>query len=170
MRLEAVRKQLDLVANVAIIVTCLIAAGVLLQKTGLFQGIGRGQPIAIGSKLPASWRAHLDPKSPNVVAIVRSRCGYCTASMRFYRELATSGIALIVVSDEPANITAQYLREHSVVAAQVLSVPSAELRIRGTPTLLFVDHQGVIRRSEIGLLNKQTQKSFVVDATGKRLL
>lgn len=144
---SATERRLDVAASVAILVTCLIASTLLLHKLDVLPSRGAAGVLNAGDRLPPAWHA----ESGDVVAVVRSTCGYCTESMPFYREVARTR-RLIVVTDEPAAMTGAWLGRYGVTAAQIVSVPGSTQVVPGTPTLFVVDERGRIVLREVGRL------------------
>ena len=165
MRMENMKTRLAIVANAAIVIVCILASVMLIVKlkaSRAASGVKAG--ISTGDTLPSAWQLRLDTKASSVVAIVRNTCGNCTASMDFYRELNVLQIPFIVVSDESVDATAEYLRQHQVTAAQIVSIASNELNIRGTPTLFIVDPRGKVHAKGTGLITGAARRRFVAFA------
>jgi hypothetical protein len=159
-------KRIEVVTNVAIVVTCVLASAVLLKKLDLFPH--RGGPAArlgVGTVLPTAWHVETANAAPVVVAVIRSTCHFCTDSMPFYRQLAATTsrgrrIHLVAVSDEPPEVTKGYLSAHGVDAAQIVSAPRDTLLVSGTPTLFGLDRKGVVRVREVGRLSDERRQQF----------
>lgn len=89
-----------------------------------------------------------------LVLYIRSTCRYCTASMPVLRDLRgrnPSAVRWVAVSDEPTTITADYLRSNHVAADVLVSLTG---RNKGTPTILLVGRDGVIKNVWVGQLTE----------------
>lgn len=111
----------------------------------------------IGTVLPR-WQFLGSARSSNVVLIfVRSQCHFCTASMPFYRQLASLarsvGTRFIVLSPEPIPVTVKYLSEQGLSVDDVEQVQtSVSFAISGTPTLIVADRTDHVLGSWLGRL------------------
>jgi hypothetical protein len=155
---------LDKTANVAVIVASIalcVAAVAYLRR----EPAAAPQPSA--QQAPATYRAGdtIDAVPAAVVGqtprslllVVRSTCKFCTENMPFYQRLAArraseSNIRLVAVSTEPVATTRDYLKQHAVAFDDVLQVPPASLKIRGTPTLILIDKERKVLESWVGLV------------------
>ena len=164
-------KRLEVVVNLALLATCILASAVLLQK--LFPRGGRSSDavakLEVGDTLPSSWRVDVEAKRPRLVAVVRSTCRFCTDSLSFYKDgVVAAGFPLVAVSDEPAEVTQTYLTQHGVHDAQIVSVPTSTLGVSGTPTVFAVDGRGVIRAREVGKLRPEGERHIVATLVALR--
>lgn len=130
-----------------------------------------------GEKLPGSSRLDLSRADHTLLLFVRSTCAYCTASMPFYRKLtdarSKSGVSLnlTVVSSEPQEVLESYIKQYGVAADASVSLPDPELRqykVRGTPTLVLADRDGVVRKVWVGQLREQAERE-VLDLVSARI-
>lgn len=162
-------KKLDVLANLAIIVTCLLAIGIMLSKAGMLpaERFFSDKPQT-GDSLPALWRVKSGNAAPAVVAVLRSTCGFCTESMPLYRELtrirrnrAGTAVPFIVVSNESPETITKYLSSHGVTASRIVTVPTAAMGAPGTPTLFVVDDDGRIVIREVGRLSDTKGRALV---------
>ena len=84
-----------------------------------------------------------------LVLSIHSTCGFCTASMPFYRKIleqrtvrsAASVLQVVAVSREDRTVSGNYLGEHGVYPDEVVA---ATLRSSRTPTLVLVDRSSRI--------------------------
>lgn len=154
-------KKLDVLANLAIIVTCLVAVGVMLHKVGVLptERFVSDRPQT-GDSLPALWKVKGGNTAPAVVAVLRSTCGFCTESMPLYRELSRIR-PFIVVSNESPETISKYLGSHGVRASRIVTVPASSMAVPGTPTLFVVDREGRIVIREVGRLSDTKSRALV---------
>ena len=164
-------RKLETATNIAILLTCVLASTVLVRKLNLFR-LGNNNAIyalKTGDVIPPPWGVRPRANETTVVAVVRSTCRFCTASIPFYREVMLTGrrasssrpVRFVVVSDETSAVTAAYLSSHGLSGAQIISAPAATLRVAGTPTLLVVDESGIIRDRRVGQLSLEMQREFL---------
>jgi hypothetical protein len=146
-------------ANVAIIITC----AVLVTMVAIVRG-----PQLLGSTPAPPYQvgdvfAEAGPETRGkgtLVVVFRSNCVPCRESVAFHRTLAaalkSTGTANVVaVSPEPAEVATAYLREHQVPFTAVKSV--SRVRVRSTPSLLWLDANGVIKELWVGRLSPERE-------------
>jgi thiol-disulfide isomerase/thioredoxin len=157
------RRTLEVAANGLLIVTCALAAVVLLRKLDLLPMRAEARRLLqAGDRVPAEWHTQAGAAGKSVVVVLRSTCGFCTASMSVYRQIAAAkGVRFIAVSDEPQAVTQRYLESNGVAAAQIVSAERETLRVRGTPTLFLLDQAGVIRQREVGRLDEPKRRELL---------
>lgn len=159
------QKRLEFVVNLALLVTCVLASALLVQKLLSRQETSfrdSSTQLKTGDSIPGNWKVQLNENGATLVAVVRSTCHFCTESMPFYKEVAAgSTVRLVVVSDEPETVTQTYLAAHDIRAAQIISALPSALGVSGTPTIFAVDSRGVIRAREVGKLLADKQQRIV---------
>ena len=117
--------------------------------------------------LPAGATA--DGTVDSLLLVLSADCRFCTESMPFYRRLAArpevqSGqVRLSVVSMQPLAEMREYLNEHGLEAAHVMSVPESGLRVGATPGIVLATREGVVRESWLGAVPPREEKR-VIDA------
>lgn len=159
-----ITRSLEFVTNLAV-----LAAAV----TVIFYNVGPrptpspsgSPPYSLGDKIKET--AELKFVGDTFLLATASSCRFCTESMPFYRRLVASGARVIAVTREPVEQNKAYLKSHDVAPAMVLSATANGLDVRGTPTLLLVDAQGVVRgtwrgkqdlKGEADVLSKRRSK------------
>jgi hypothetical protein len=85
-------------------------------------------------------------------------CHFCSESAAFYQRLVreTAGrgnIHLIAVLPQTPDEGRKYLDELGVAIAEVKQAQLDSISVRGTPTLILVDNQGLVTTSWVGKLN-----------------
>lgn len=99
----------------------------------------------------------------NIVLAVSTHCHFCSESLPFYRTLSENRstklpFKLIVVAPEaPADIRSYLSRQH-VDADSLVSRSLPDIGVSGTPTLLIVDHSGVVKREFVGKLSASREQ------------
>lgn len=122
-----------------------------------------GTPLTLPPEATGSGAAS------SLLLVLSADCRFCTESMPFYRRLAArpevqSGqVRLSVVSMQPLAQMREYLLEHDLTAAHVMSVPESGLRVGATPGVVLATREGVVWDSWMGALPPRDEKR-VVDA------
>lgn len=158
------RIDIDRVGQWATIVMCLAVTGAIAhQYAGQYLNTGQSPapppPFLVGEPVPeALWPSVIDDRSVTAVLFLDSRCGFCTDSMPFYRQLSarrtTQSLGLSVVG--PARREHEiraYLAQHNLDSDRVGTIEDrGAIRIRGTPALLLLTHDRRVLGSWSGRL------------------
>jgi len=144
------RANVELTAQIVIAVAVVVAAGVLVKRS-FFPGRATSASVArisAGERLDVpnvDWRQN----KKSLVFFLRKDCTYCTSSAPFYRSLIedaskrnVKSLAILPDSLEEARKYLRYL-ELPIDNVQTGSLPA--YKISGTPTVLYVDSQGIVR-------------------------
>jgi hypothetical protein len=122
----------------------LIAAGAVVWSLA-----ARRPPpqYAVGDRFDGVPAVDLKAGPSTLVIWVSSRCGACTASMPFYRQLTagTHRARLVVMGQEPVDLLQDYVDAFGVRPAQVISTGDSSLKFVGTPTLLLIGQDSIVR-------------------------
>lgn len=167
LRLKALK--LDVIVNVAILVTCIVASVLMLERYQAEQSPAPDrQPFKLGAQIDNVSQAAYATSPYTLLMFVRSSCHFCTASMPFYKTLTVHNSPLnklrfVVADSEPSQMARAYLAAHEVRVDDVTPGPSDV----PTPTLILVDKSGVIRAFWVGQLNDSGERE--VKATLARL-
>src|SRR5262245_32311548 len=145
-------KKLETAANLAILVVALIASAVLVKRY-LWPKPQPAPPvqIAVGEKLlleGVDWQAH----GNTLVVALSPGCDSCSESAPFYRRIASElpGLHMTAVLNQGVEEGREYLRSIDVKISDVQQGSLHKLKIRGTPTLILVDNEGLVRNIWLG--------------------
>ena len=152
--MSQLNKKIETAANIAIIFVVVIIAAILL-KDHVLRRPDNTRVIAVGTRfaLPnASWQT----REKSIVFALSTTCHFCSESAGFYRELLKQcklrNIRSIAVFPQEEAAARQYAQNLGVEFDEVRQAPLSMLEIYGTPTLLLVDNQGIVRNVWIGKL------------------
>ncbi|MCI0662212.1 MAG: hypothetical protein L0220_14170 [Acidobacteria bacterium] len=92
-----------------------------------------------------------------LILVLSTGCRYCTESAPFYKQLAQqrakqSNIQLIAVLPQPVDAGRIYLSDLGIAVDDVKQTPPNSLGVRGTPTLLLVNKEGIVTNAWEGKL------------------
>jgi len=108
----------------------------------------------------ASWKH----SRMNLVIALRSDCPYCAASLPLYRKISdlarssNKDVSVVAVSSESPATVKNFLSKAQVRLDGVYQSDLAPLGIPGTPTIVVVDHEGIIQQLFVGELPEARQK------------
>jgi thioredoxin-related protein len=166
------QRHTEVIANV-ILIGCGCLFGTFLIKDHLSASAsGSPQPTdapahssLIGKNLSATgidWTANRQ----TLMLVLRKGCHFCEASTPFYQRLAkemstnpkTHLMAVMPTGDAENR---QYLKDNKIDLPDVRKLSASSIGVRGTPTLLLVDGNGVVLNEWIGKL-PPTQEQAVI--------
>lgn len=148
----------ELVANIALTITCLVAIVVLVRN-----GLGRGAAAPVheesslrgprpGTQMNLAW-----PKQGRaVVLVLQTRCRYCSESAPFYRRLlaaieaAGTTLNVVAILPDPPEVSRKYLEDLGLPIGDIRQSHLQDLGVRATPTLMTVDSSGRVEASWVG--------------------
>ena len=149
------KANIELGAQIAIAIAVIVVSGVIVKRN-LFQR--QANPanlprINAGERLDVpnvDWAQN----NKTLVLFLNKDCHYCTSSAPFYRQLIeealkrnVKSLAILPNSIEEAKA---YLRSIELPIDDVRSGPLSSYKVLGTPTLLFVDSDGIVRKVWFG--------------------
>src|SRR6185295_15039972 len=141
-------KRIELVTNIAIILVALTICAVLVKRYLISPPVTEGgKAISAGEKISLpdmDWQ-----KSRQTLLVVLSQgCHYCAESVPFYQRLAKAtsnrdDIQMVAVLPQPLDEGKKYIDELGVAIKEVKQADLNSIQVRGTPTLILVDNQGI---------------------------
>jgi thioredoxin-related protein len=147
-------KRLELLSNVAIVIVALLLAVVLVKRYLLAPAEPR--EVTAGDRISI---ANVDfSKSKQTLLIALSPgCHFCKDSSPFYQRIAsnTSGrddLQVIAVLPQSSDEGRKYLDELGVHVGDVEQADFRAIQVRGTPTLVLVDDNGLVTDAWLGKL------------------
>lgn len=162
------RVGLDELTNVAILVTCVLLSGAVVQRYFVSNRQATSvsyKKIKIGDQAAALPGVSYADATSNLVLYLKSTCPYCTKSMDFYRSLRKAAetrrggsIRMIVAGVETRDALQRYLDEHQLHVDEIVSVPDSR---QPTPNLLLVDKQGVVTDTWLGLQAREGEQRLL---------
>jgi len=163
------KSRLEDLANLAIVaVGIVVAVQAVRTWTGPTPG-GRAPtpPLRVyepGEQLPKLGEIDFTRAERTVVLALRKGCSYCERSMPFYRKLRSSqkqmlpGVQVVVVSSDSVDVSREYLASHQLDVDAIAT--SRELKVPGTPSVIFADRQGKVTKVWVGLLDLAKQQEL----------
>lgn len=178
-------RKLEVLANVAVIITSVILCSVLVRKY-FFSATKQEPPVeAVASKLPSSTPSQRRPiqagtkislagidwsrANRTVVLALSTGCHFCSESAAFYQRLQRekpSDVRLIAVLPQPIENSKGYLDKLGVTVSEIVQAPLSSVGVSGTPTLLLIDSDGTVRESWRGKLSDEEATNVIVRVNG----
>ena len=162
------RFTLENIANVAMVATALAVLCSIVSATVWRQPSKRAQTVqyTVGERIT---EVPVDYKSSDrtLLFVLSSRCRFCTASLPFYKDLLVRSeqrqrTRMIAVGNEKASVLSEYLGGAGLAFDTVIALrEDVALKTRGTPTLILVDRNGVVRGFWEGLLSAEREKDVL---------
>jgi thioredoxin-related protein len=171
MTTEASKKStLDTIANIAIIVVCVIAA-VVLVRNQFFPPRPPGAPPQVEKGERFDQLKAIVPAGSDraLVVVVSPTCHFCDDSMPFYKKLIDErnqkGSAVKVIAAVPnEQAKAEESQKFATAGANpdgMVHVDFSAIKVPGTPTLLLVDNNGKVLDVWVGKLEADREKEVI---------
>jgi thioredoxin-related protein len=161
------RKQIEVAANVGIIIVAL-AIGVTLIRNSRGDQSQPHQTIKIGSKLAVkdtNWGAN----GRSIVLALSTTCHFCAESSGFYQKVVRLAqqqhLHTIAVFPQSIPEVQAYLNKQGIAVDETKQAELSSLDINGTPTLLLVDENGIVCNVWIGKLSAEKEKDMLAKLT-----
>jgi hypothetical protein len=168
--LEKSLKKTELVANIAIIVVALLLGFVLVKRYLLPANVAA--PAArLDPRIPAGTKASLSGvdwagNGQTLLLVLSTDCHFCTESAPFYQRLTreTTGrpdVHLIALFPQEIEEGKKYLDSLGVSIVEIRQASPGSTGAGGTPTLILVDAQGIVKNSWVGKLSTPEESEVI---------
>lgn len=98
----------------------------------------------------------------SLVFFLKKDCVYCTSSAPFYRQLveeaAKRNVKCLAILPNSIEEAREYVKSLELPIENVQSGLLSSYKIPGTPSVLFVDHQGIVRSVWVGAAPAQEKQ------------
>lgn len=166
------RANLELGAQLVIAIGIIVVAG-LLVKQHFFPastGFAKATQISAGEKLSVpniDW----EQNKKSLVFFLQKGCRYCDASAHFYQQLIadadSKGVQSLAILPNSIEDARQYLESLQLPVKNVQTGSLASYKIHGTPTVLFVDRDGIVKSVWYGAMLGPEQETEMRNGLGK---
>lgn len=167
---DKILKKTELLANIAIIVVALLLGGVLVKRY-LLPGSSAPSARNIDPRIPAGTKASLTgvdwaKNGQTLLLVLSNNCHFCTESAPFYQRLTreTAGrpdIHLIALFPQEVEEGRKYLDNLGVPINEIRQASPGSTGASGTPTLILVDANGVVKNSWVGKLSAPEESEII---------
>jgi thioredoxin-related protein len=162
-------QKIELVSHIAIIIVAALISIVLVKtyllpdsktksnagnSTGTASNTSEAGIVGKAISLPdTNW----EKNGRTLVLALSMGCRYCNESAEFYKQLAQQrekqgNFQLIAVLPQSLDDGRKYLNDLGIAVDAVKQLTPSSIGVRGTPTLLLVNKDGVVTDSWIGKL------------------
>lgn len=167
--------RLERATHVSLILTCVVALFFMYdaRRTRIATDAAHSRPMRItrspnlvGTKMTlvgVNWS-----QSPlNVVIVLSPNCQFCVASLPFYRRLTSQQKAsgarpsITAVSADAAEATQDWLSRENVTVDHLLNARLSEVGVHGTPAVLLVDAEGMVKKVYDGKLSANNEEELL---------
>lgn len=173
---DSILKKTELLANIAIIVVALLLGGVLVKRY-LLPG-NPAPPARVDPRIPAGTKASLTgvdwtKNGQTLLLVLSSDCRYCTESAPFYQRLTRemtgrTDVHLIALFPQEVEEGKKYLTNLGVSIDEIRQAAPGSVGAGGTPMLILVDAQGVVKNSWVGKLSAPEESEVLNQLANNR--
>jgi hypothetical protein len=149
------RANVELGAQIAIALAVVVVAGVFVKRNLFPQQVNPASLPRIGAgerlNVPnVDW----EQNKKSLVFFLKKDCAYCTSSAPFYRQLiedaSKRNVRSLAILPNSLDEARHYVQSLELPIESVQTGSLSSYKISGTPTVLFVDHQGIVRSAWFG--------------------
>lgn len=157
-----IRANLELGAQITIATAVVVVAGALVKRQVFPSPTRTSAPqINAGEKLNVP-NVDWERNQKSLVFFLQKGCHYCSDSAPFYRQLiaaaAKKNVKSLAILPNSAEDARQYLQSLELPIENIQSGSLASYKVNGTPTVMFVDHHGIVRSVWIGAAPEREQE------------
>lgn len=161
--MEKFRKLVEIGSNVAIILVAVVLGYFLISRYLAAPAppqpqalAGQGVMIQPGNTIPMT-NVDWGKSDRNLLMVLSTACHFCSESMPFYQKLiarnaGSKSLRIIAALPQDVPDATKYLSEHNITVDEVVKANPGEAMVRGTPTLLLVNKDGVVLDTWVGKL------------------
>jgi thiol-disulfide isomerase/thioredoxin len=145
------RALVFVVIVVAVLLTVKVIRRTFFPKSTV---VARPYPLRPGLRMPLQDVNWAESERTLVVALNKD-CQFCTMSAPFYQKLVEEtsnheGVRMLAILPHEVDEGKEYLKSIGVDIAEVRRVEPESLGLQGTPALVLVNKQGIIRGLWVG--------------------
>jgi len=153
-----IKANIEFVANILVVVAIVVVAAVLVKRHVLQEPVNdnslrQQERILVGMQLNVS-NVNWAQNQKSLVFFLKKDCIYCKSIAPFYRQLiesaSKSNVKWLAVLPDSIDEGRKYVQSLELPIENVQSGSLSSYRIPATPTLLFVDKDGIVRAVWIG--------------------
>jgi peroxiredoxin len=158
-----VRANIELTAQVIIALAVVVAAAALVKRTFFREPGSPNLPrISAGERLSVP-NVDWEKNQKSLVFFLKKDCAYCTSSAPFYKQLiADAGkrnVKCLAILPNSSDEARKYIQYFDLPIENIQTGDSlAAYKITGTPTVLFVNNQGIVRAAWFGAAPDREQE------------
>jgi thioredoxin-related protein len=167
--MDKLTRKVELFSNVAIIILAILLGTVLVRKYLLTQPAQSGNNAIVSDSINTGTKVNLrdmdwSKNKQTLVLVLSSSCHFCSESAPFYQRLIKergSNIHLVAVLPQTISEGENYLNSLGVSVDEIRQASLSSINVRGTPTLMLVNGDGVVVSQWVGRL-PQDQEAEVL--------
>jgi peroxiredoxin len=162
--MNSFRKNIELMANIAIVIVAVLLCIVLIKnQSNSAPTLNTGndhlptkKESRVGEKISlrdVDWQRN----GQTLLLALSTTCHYCSESAAFYQQISkerNSNTQIIAVLPQSPDEGKNYLERHGVSVDDIKQAKLDSIGVDGTPTLILVDNDGIVRNTWTGKLPK----------------
>jgi len=171
-------RKLEAIANVAVVIAAVVLCSIAIKKYLLptlrkevvatqtsiaLPAAPQKRSIAPGTRISlpeVDW----SKSKLSVLLALSTKCHFCSESAPFYQQLQQAmpkNVAVVTVLPQTVDDSKPYVNKLGLSSSRVVQSTLASVNVSGTPTLMLIDQNGVVKDSWIGKLSDQEIKNVL---------
>jgi len=156
-----VRANIELGINIIIAVAIVAVAAVVLKRYAFSSNPANPPRIAKGDRLEVP-NVNWEQNEKTLVFFLMKDCRYCQSSAPFYRQLladaAKQNVQVLAILPNSVKEAKEYVQLLELPIDNIQTGSLAAYKIPGSPSVLFVDKQGIVKSAWLGAAEGREQK------------
>lgn len=168
--MDRLSKRIEIAANIAIIAVAVLLGLVIFKNYLVAKPQEKADSVEYGSQAKNTKISIADvdwhKNGQTLVLAVSSACHFCTESGPFYQQLAKARgrTQLLAVLPQPVEEGKRYLETLGVAIDEIKQRSLNSINVRGTPTLLLVNSEGIVTNTWVGKLQAEQEAEVLSKA------
>ena len=162
-----VRRNLEVVTNVAILVVCGAILWTYLGHKARSLPVNGEEASLEGTSLSPLPGYNWSHQQGTLILAIRKGCHFCENSLPFYKRLSTLHedknlqVHVMVVMPDDKTSAESLLRSAGVSVDGVFDMPLSSLHVSATPTILLVNAKGRVDKAWVGQLSQEGEGDVI---------
>ena len=153
-------KKLEATANLSLIAVSVLFGFVLLKNQVFPDRSSRPPELSPGTRISLSGVDWKDRHWTLLLAL-SNKCHFCSESASFYKRLTVGvpkeSVRVIAVLPQSVEIGREYLKSLDLQVEEIRQTHMEALNVRGTPTLILVNEEGIVGKVWRGKLSTEKE-------------
>ena len=147
------KTNIELGTQIVIAIAIVVVAGVVVKRNLFPVNPAKVPRIAVGERLNVP-NVDWEQNNKSLVFFLMKDCHYCKSSAPFYRQLieeaSKRNVKSLAILPNRIEEGKEYVKNLELPIENVQSGSLSSFKISGTPTVLFVDGEGIVRSAWFG--------------------
>ena len=156
-----IRANIDLSINIVIAIAIVAVAAAVVKRYVFSSNPANPPRIAKGDRLEVP-NVNWEQNEKTLVFFLMKDCRYCQSSAPFYRQLLADAserkVKVLAILPNSVKEAKEYVQVLQLPIDNIQTGSLASYKIPGSPSIVFVDKQGIVKSAWLGAADGREQK------------